>query len=253
VVEALELDQPLIVTLPMIQGIAEVGEDTARRLAYRLQDLGWLAKLRTRGAWEFIPGARAGRYSSGDRFIEFRAQLAVNPGWPGVLAMESAAVVLGLAQRLPSREVIALPAGEPSPKAMSLWRVTNVVVPDVGLAMIDELPSWNINGLIAGIAIRPGGYHDVPGLAQWLLGVGNRLDAETIESCLAGAPQSVWQRASYLVGLAGNQKLSVALASVRPPAHTVWFGATRTGGHYDPVSRVLDADLAPYLSGGTGA
>jgi hypothetical protein len=32
-----------------------------------------------------------------------------------------------------------------------------------------------------------------------------------------------------------------------------WFGATRHGGIYDPTTKVSDADLAPYLDGGTGA
>lgn len=152
VVEALELDQPLVVTLPMIQEIMDTSEDAARHVAYRLQDLGWLNRLRTRGAWEFIPGARAGRYPSGDRFIEMRAQLAINPAWPGVLAMESAASVLGLAQRLPSREVVALPPGTPIPKAMSDWSATTVLIPTVGTSIIAGLPTWNLDGLVAGVS-----------------------------------------------------------------------------------------------------
>jgi hypothetical protein len=104
-VERLELDQPRVVTMPELAQIAvETGAsepgDGPSKLVYRLQELGWLGSVRTKGVWEFIPGARAGAYSSGDRFIEFRAQHAAHPGWPGVLAMESAATLLGLAQRL---------------------------------------------------------------------------------------------------------------------------------------------------------
>jgi hypothetical protein len=253
VVEAFELNQPMIVTVLMIQEIIEGSEDNARKTAYRLQNLGWLNKLRTRGAWEFIPGARAGRYPSGDRFIEMRAQLAINADWSGELAMESAASVLSLAQRLPVREVVALPPSTTLPKAMSAWRATNAQIPNSGTSKVDGLPTWNINGLVAGIAIRPGSYNDLPGLAQWLPNVGSKLDTNTLLSCLARAPQSAWQRAAYLAGLAGSPELSHTLVRVKPPAHTVWFGATRTSGSYDPISRVLDADLAPYLSGGTGA
>ncbi len=78
-------------------------------VAYELQRRGWLGQLRTRNVWEFLPGARAGAYGAGDRYIELRAQLAYDPDAPFVLAMESAAVLLGLAQRLPASEVVACP------------------------------------------------------------------------------------------------------------------------------------------------
>lgn len=82
VVEQLELDGGLLVTAERLGDVLrEVGgrPGDARRVAYELERAGWLGRLRTRHAWEFIPGSRGGVYGSGDRFIEFRAQLAVNP------------------------------------------------------------------------------------------------------------------------------------------------------------------------------
>lgn len=259
IVEQLELDQPRVVTLPEIGEIAyRVGAchdpEDAPKLAYRLQELGWLGSLRTKGVWEFLPGARAGAYGSGDRFIEFRAQQAAHPGWPGVLAMESAASLLGLAQRLPAREVVALPPGAVMPRALAEWRRVAVALPRSAGVERDGLRYWNAAGLIAGIAHRPSGYQDLAGLAQWLPDVGSHLTATVMMECLADAPLAVWQRAAYLSRLAGAQEIAEVLLAEHQPVVSVWYGATRAAGaQYDPVSKVLDADLAPYLNGGSGA
>ncbi len=105
-----------------------------------------------------LPAARGGAYGSGDRFIEFRAQRAVDPEWGGVLAMESAASVLGLAQRIPEQEVVALPPGEPFPKALAgQWRYVRSQLPAAAITTVDGLPSWNLEGLLVGIAASTGG------------------------------------------------------------------------------------------------
>jgi hypothetical protein len=257
-VEAMELDQPRVVTLPELTRIAlETGasadEGGAVKLVYRLRDLGWLGTVRTQGAWEFNPGSRAGPFGSGDPFIELRAHLAVNPAWTGCLAMESAATVVGLAQRLPSREVLALTPGQRLPRAMSDWRTVSVDLPDAGRAAQDGLPLWNVEGLVAGIAIRPSGYRDLAGLAQWLPGAGYRLRKDELLECLVGRPDAVWQRAAYLLRVAGAHAIAEAVLESRPPRHPVWFGATRTGGHCDPVAKVTDADLVRYLEIEAGA
>ena len=259
IVEQLELEQPRVVTMAeltrmAIQTGASTNQAEAAKLAYWLQHLGWLGSVRTRNVWEFNPGSRAGAYGSGDRFIEFRAQLAADPDWPGVLAMESAASVLGLAQHLPNREVVALPAGTARPKALSNWRRVSVDLPPQGRDVTDDLPHWNLDGLLAGVARKPSGYADLAGLGQWLPDAGGRLHASDIMACLDGAPTPAWQRAAYLARIAGAEGVANQLLQTRPPTNPAWFGPTRTAGaSYDAAAKVLDADLAPYLDGGTGA
>jgi len=229
-------------------------ENNAPTVAYWLQNLGWLGSVRTKGVWEFNPGSRAGAYGSGDRFIEFRAQQAANPGWPGVLAMESAASILGLAQHLPEREVVAIPRGFNLPKALSGWRSVTANLPPEGRAISDDLSHWNLDGLLAGIAIRPSGYQDLAGLAQWLPDIGPQLHAETIMGCLQDAPAAAWQRAAYLARLAGATTVANSLLTTHPPTTPAWFGGTHAAGaRYDPVSQVSDCALAPYLEGGVGS
>lgn len=256
IVEQLELDGDVIVTpgriAEVLRGIGSNAD--ANTVAYELQRAGWLGSLRTRGAWEFLPGARGGAYSSGDRFLEFRAQRQRDPNWPGVLAMESAASLLGLAQRLPEREVVSLPAGVNLPKAFAgQWRNTSVVMPPEGCITVDRLPVWNREGLVTGIAASPAGYRDIPGLAQWLGDGVHQVDINIVIILLKDFPRAVSQRAAYLLRAGGNSAASSEVMKAYPPKEVAWLGKRTTGGKFDPHTRVHDTALRRYLSVGVGA
>lgn len=256
VVEQLELDGDVVVTVDRLAAVmGQVGQSgDPRKLAYELQRDGWLGKLRTRHAWEFLPGARGGAYGSGDRFIEFRAQWAVDPEWGGVLAMESAASVLGLAQRIPEHEVVALPDDEPFPKALAGdWRYVRVRVPDEGIADVGGLHSWSFDGLLVGIATRPSGYRDLAGLAQWIDTSGGKFDEVRIMRLLKQAPDAVRQRTAYLLVLLGMEGSARWAMREFPPRMTAWFGPHEPGGRFDPLTKVNDTILAPYLGVGGGS
>lgn len=258
VVEELELEQPRVVTLGQIADIVErtvAGETSVepRQIAYELQRRGWLGRLRTMNVWEFFPGARAGVYGSGDRLIELRAQLAVKPEMTIALAMESAAVLARLAQRVPEREVVWLPARREPPKALRGFRVVHVDLPEEAIDRVDGLPVWGVEALLVGVATKPSSYRDLAGLAQWLPESGARVDDELLLVCLREANASTKQRTIYLLELADRLDLAEDLARLFPPSVPVWFGTARSGGRQDRLSRVLDAELAPLMSGGTGA
>lgn len=260
VVEQLELDGEQLVTVQRLadathQAGAPNDEPAVRRLAYELQRDGWLGQLRTRNVWEFLPGARGGAFGSGDRFIEFRAQHAVNPGWSGVLAMESAASVLGLAQRMPEREVVALAGGQALPKALAgEWRSITLELAESGTTRVDGLLTWNLEGLIIGIAVRPSSYLDTAGLGQWLPEAARRADAEVIVDLLAGVRPAARQRAAYLLGAGGNEAARSVILARYPARSVAWFGPRVVGaGVFDSESQVNDTVLHEYLSVGTGS
>ena len=260
IVQQLELDGDLLVTVDRLaEVIADVGlshqHADVRALAYDLQRSGWLGPLRTRGAWEFLPGARGGAYGSGDRFIEFRAQQTVDPDWGGVLAMESAASVLGLAQRLPEKEVVALPAHARLPKALTHdWRSVHVAVPTRGVTSIDGMKSWNLEGLILGIAARPSAYEDVAGLGQWLPDAIRRVDVDALIAMLETANPATRQRTAYIVGAAGGDDARTAMVTNYPATETVWLGPRMAGASvFDAETNVNDTLLHTYLSVGTGS
>jgi hypothetical protein len=115
------------------------------------------------------------------------------------------------------------------------------------------LPIWRLEALLVGIASKPSSYRDLAGLAQWLPEGGARVDFDLLLTCLAEANSSTRQRTIYLLELAERTDLAEQLANLFPPSVPVWFGAQRAGGRHDRLSRVLDAELAPLMSGGTGA
>jgi AbiEi antitoxin C-terminal domain len=258
VVEQLELEGDLLVTTARLADVLRsVGgqPDDASRMAYELQRAGWLGQLRTRQAWEFIPGARGGVYGSGDRFIEFRAQLAVHPSWPGVLAMESAASVLGFAQRIPEREVVAIPPGDKIPKALNAdWRNVGLQLPMTHITTVNELPTWNTEGLIFGIAVRPAGYRDIQGLGQWLPDAAGRVDIDRVGELLAIARPAARQRFAYILGAGGNSDARSELVCRYPPEDVAWLGPRAAGtGFFDSETKVNDTLLYRYLGIGTGS
>lgn len=256
IVEQFEVDGDRVVSVSRIeQALRELALDLEpREVGYRLQREGWLGSLRTQGAWEFLPAARGGAYSAGDRFIEFRAQRAVDPSWPGVLAMESTASVLGLAQRIPESEVLALPPNELPPKVFAgQWRVVRLALPGEGLTVVQNLPTWNLEGLLAGISARPASYRDMPGLAQWLPEAVGQVEIGGLLSALEGLPRAACQRAAYLLGLGGNQSASARVLESFPPRHLAWLGPRKRGGHYDSSTQVNDTELHQFMSVGGGA
>lgn len=251
VIELLELDGDVVVTVDRLSAVmGQLGVDgDPRQLGYELQRGGWLGRLRTRHAWEFLPGARGGPYGSGDRFIEFRAQLAVDSSWGGVLAMESAASVLGLAQRIPEREVVAIAADDPFPKSMAgHWRYVRIEMAEEGITAVQGLPSWNREGLIVGIAVRPSCYKDIAGLGQWLGAAVYQADVARIIRLLKPMSVAASQRATYLLKASQNIAGAEAILAAYPPSQTAWLGPHRAGGLFDPLTKVNDTVLYRYLS-----
>ena len=256
VVAQLEFDGDTVITADRLADVTRQAgyAGPVRTLAYELQRGGWLGTLRTRHAWEFLPGSRGGPYGSGDRFIEVRAQRAVNPEWPGVLAMESAASVLGLAQRIPQKEVVALPKEVPLPAALKgTWRKVQIDLPERALTTIAGLPAWSREGLLVGIAVRPSAYQDFAGLGQWLGAVPYGVDVSTLVRALDGVTAAARQRAAYLLWASGNVDAATAVIEAYPPSETAWIGPRQPGGFYESVSKVSDTELFPFLSVGESA
>ncbi|WP_372734323.1 type IV toxin-antitoxin system AbiEi family antitoxin [Nocardioides sp.] len=258
-VEHLELEGDLVVTLESLRaalaaaGDHDTSEDRARAVAYQLQRAGWLGTLRSRNAWEFQPGSRGGPYGSGDRFVEFRAYAATHPSWSGVLAMESAASLHGLAQRFPEREVVALPKGAPAPKPFRQeWRVVTSGLQAGASSVINDLRVWTVEALLVGIGERPSNYRDTAGLAQWLPEAASRADIAVVRNLLETLPASARQRTAYLFAAVDDHDSRDQLLDHTRPPHVVWFGSRTRSGTYDAATGVHDTVLRPYLSGGTG-
>ena len=252
VLEALELDQPRVVTAEGLGHLARdqgIGVD-GLQIAYELRRLGWLISLRTKGAWEFVPGARAGRFGAGDRYIELRAAFAIDPAFRGALAMESAAVALGLAGRVPDREVLWVPPGDRAPKSFGDWRVVRLHVREEGIVSIDGLPTWRVDTLLVAMAMRPDGFHDWPNLGEWLARAVSQVDPGSVAGSLVGATRAAWQRAGYLLAMGGDETAGFEVVEHAPRGRgPVYLGPRHRKGRFDRRFEIVDSVLAPSFSG----
>ena len=241
VLQALELEQPVLVTLDQLDDLAaETGAGFSGSVAARLlRERGWLLPLRATGVWEFAPGARAGAVGGGDPFIELRARLKTRP-LPVAVAAESAAWLHGLASRSPEPHVVGLPPGKKLPKSLDGFRVVRWV-PTTPIVDVDGLPAWSVDSLVGFMGARPDRYRDWPNVSEWLADATQRVSVDALRSELAEQPRSGWARTSYLLFLGGASQAADALFASAPQGRGPFHLGPRTRpSRYERRFEVVD-------------
>ncbi|HTX01897.1 MAG TPA: hypothetical protein VMD59_24150, partial [Acidimicrobiales bacterium] len=208
VVQELELRQPTVVTRALLGRIAadagvRLAEDV---LAERLVRLGWLLPLRRRDAWEFAPAARAGRYSSGDPWIELRALLEHEPDAPVAVAFESAVWELGHSTHQPAQPVLAHRHGWRPPEALGARMVTFEWRLSAGT--IRGLPVWHEATVVVAAAERPAAQGNWANADDWLPKTFLALTSEDVLTEAAGRKVSTLARLGYLAEWSGRDDVA---------------------------------------------
>jgi hypothetical protein len=248
IVQHLELFQPKILTLEELGAyLNELGlQDDPAKVAHSLQRTGWLLPLRTKGRWEFAPGARAGALPSGDPFLELRATLQ-RRDLPVALAYDSAAWLQGLSTRQPGKHVLAThPSQKKLPSALSDFRVTRtwgVLEPEYK----DKLPVWRVPTLLAKMAVEPTYYRDWPNVMEWLEEAFIRADAADLEAEIAAAPDTARTRLAYLADRANSPHLARELMRRAHPHGVTYLGRDRTRGRFIHDYNLVDSLLVPSV------
>lgn len=241
-VQQLELEQPRVVTREQLESWStSVGLDWPVQVTVRrLREAGWLLDLKTRGVWEFAPGARAGAFGSGDPLIELRATLAHRPSLPLSVGAESAAYLLGLVSRRPDVEVIGAPDGVRLPKALSEMRLVRWV-PKESSVVKGGLPVWSVDTLLAFMGAKPAAYRDWPNVGEWLRQGVERANPQSVEAELQGRSRSAWARVAYLLSKGGKELEAQQLLDSAPPGTGPFYlGRRRGSGRYDARFDVVD-------------
>jgi len=255
VLSELELENPRIVTRQILaESVNRAGVKLpVEVVAERLQRHGWLLRLRTRGAWEFAPGSRAGAFGSGDPFIELRATLARRPDFLAAVAYESAVWLHNLSDRSPTRHVLSIPKSESVPHSLRDFRVTRIQ-PVLDLVEIRDLPVWSLESLIVLIGARPNSFGDWPNLDSWFASAARKADPNAILSELAHRSRAAWMRTGYLLEWAGNHDLANRIRNAAAVGSGPFYlGARDRPGRYSSKWQVMDSLLGPALSeGGVG-
>lgn len=244
ILQELELRQPTVVTrafLAEIAAAAGLDLDPAS-VAERLVRLGWLLPLRKRDAWEFAPAARAGRYRSGDPWIELRAVLQHEPSAPVAIAFESAVWEWGHSPHQPTVPVIAHRRGWRPPRALNARAVTlEWVLP---VEVIRGLPVLSRATTLVAAACRPAAQGNWTNADEWLPEIFRATTPKDVLTEAAGRPPSTLARLGYLAEWSGRDDIAELIAALLPPQPAVSFLGDRTlSKRWSSRWRVYDALL----------
>lgn len=94
------------------------------------------------------------------------------------------------------------------------WRCVRINIPTTGEAVIEGLPTWNREGLLVGIGIRPSRYRDIAGLAQWLSDGPYEVDIDSVLHLLEPEGAAARQHTAYLLQASGNREATQAIVRV---------------------------------------
>jgi hypothetical protein len=222
--EELELRQPKIVTGKLLAELIAESDShlSTEAAAERLVKQGWLSPLRTRDAWEFVPASRAGRYPSGDPWIELRALLARKPDTPVAVAFASAVWELGYSTHQPTRPTFAHPPGWRPPRSLDdarsvgyQWRLP--------LVQQNRLPLWQPATVVVAAADRPACQDDWANADEWLPETMRATTPGDVLTEAAGRGTATVARLCYLADWSGRHDIVEVLTPLIPERLPVTF------------------------------
>jgi hypothetical protein len=244
VVAGLELRQPKVVTRELLKEVArEVGSTMAPEvLTERLVRAGWLLPLRLRNAWEFAPGAHAGRYGWSDPWIELRALLLHEPNAPVAIAFESSLWELGHTTHQPAKTVLAHRPKWIVPRVIGArsisfdWRLPTVSV--------RGLPVWQEATALVGAASRPAAQGDWGNADNWLGETFRSVTPEDVIEEATGRGNPSLARLGYMAEWAGSDEIAELIDNLLPKSRDVtYFGPRKAKGRWINRWRLYDAVL----------
>jgi hypothetical protein len=246
VVEELELDQPVVVTINDLAEILRRRRIRTRpvEVARRLRDRGWLLETAQRGVFEFAPGAHAGPYSHGDPFIDLRAYLANESKRTATtraaLCLHSAVWLRGFSDRAPNKHELAVSSAVRVPKAFS--SAFRVVRFDAGLEpeMLEGIPVQRPASLLVHLASRPSDVRSWTVFVEALPDLVAMTAVEELATEIRSRSGSTRARLGYLLEGQDTDHLHLDDLDVVRSAGTIWFGPRDRKVHYDARWNIAD-------------
>lgn len=240
VIQELELDRSTLVTVDDIQRARpDLDRAVARRAITDLVRRGWLRPIGMRGTYEFIPGAAAGPYPSGDPWLILRAELARGPSQFHVGA-NSAAWLLGYAQRSPSPHIVVTAPEVRIPRLLRATYCVLTAAPAPAHGSVDGLPVPTPPELLVEVAqLAPRLRLDAA--RGWLCRLIEDATPSDVVRALHDRGVATRARAGYLADLCGADAHAAAVATLGPIGKGPFYtGPRRAGGPFSARWRVYD-------------
>lgn len=240
IVQELERDQKVLVRAGDVRHARpELLPGAARVALAQLVRLGWLHPTGHRGTYEFMPGAAAGRYPSGDPWLMLRAELAVCAGRFHVGAT-SAAWLRGYMQRTPTTHVVVTAPGIRVPRALKdVYRVL-ATEPAPCHGEVNGLPVPTPAELFAEVAhLAP--RLSLDGAAGWLRRLLQEAPPEEIADVLRDRSPTTRARAGFLAESCSAEAHERAIAALGEPNRGPFYsGPAHRAGRFSSRWRVYD-------------
>jgi hypothetical protein len=187
---------------------------------------GWLRPVGVRGIYEFIPGAAAGPYPSGDPWLVLRAELL---RWPGKfhIGATSAAWLRGYAQRSPRPHIVVTTPDAAIPRPLRTTYRVLTTRPAPAHDTIDGLPVPTPAELLAEVAqLAPRLALD--GAQGWLRRLLADTSPEEIVVVLRDRNAATRARAGYIAAVCGGDAHAAAIAAIALPSGGPYYTGPRT-------------------------
>jgi len=226
IVEELELDQPLVVTVADLALLAERAgvASPPKLIADRLRERGWLLPTATAGAFEFAPGAHAGAIGHGEPFLELLAALAKRPSLALAVCLGSALWAHDLIDRAP--DMLEIAASDRTRVPAGLVKSSRVVVFAAHIAplTVRGAPVHRLATILVHLAARPSQVASWGAVADALPSLVDAMDSEELDRELDHRPRSVRMRLAYLVHGVDPTLADRLVSAVTERDSKVWFG-----------------------------
>jgi predicted transcriptional regulator of viral defense system len=229
IVQDFELYGRRLVTVDDVQHVRpELNRALSRQALAELARRGWLVPIGVRGTYEFIPGAAAGVYPSGDPWLVLRAELDRRPDAFHVGAT-SAAWLRGYAQRRPPKHIVVTTPSVRVPSPLSTAYKVLRTNPAPAHDRIEGLPVPTAPELVAEVAQL------APRLALdsaqgWLRRLFADAMPEDVARVLRDRKPAARARAGYLAEVCGADAHAEAIADLGPIGPGPYFTGPRTSG-----------------------
>lgn len=242
IVQELELAQRPIISVDDIQRARPLlARSVVRQAITELVRRGWLRPLGIQGAYEFIPGAAAGAYPSGDPWLVLRAELARRPDLSIHIGANSAAWLRGYAQRSPSPHFVVTEPTVSIPRPLrAAYRVLQTR-PAPATDRIDGLPVPSSTELFVEVAqLAP--RLPLDAALGWLRRLLTDTAPDQVAQMLAHRGRATRARAGYIAECSGSEAHVAAIAALGlPSAGPFYTGPRATEGAYSARWQVYDS------------
>lgn len=242
ILQELELENATYITAGRLQELAEQYSlaSSPSLIASRLKKEGWLIATSQRGVWEFVPAAVAGVYSKNDPLMPIKSFMIANPDTLCYLCMQSAAWVLGVADRLPSLTEAAFP--EVSKKHLANQICSYYYKPNIEIVKKRGVPCLAPESLLVHMTTKPSNVRSWEGVLEWLPDLIYETDKEILLEELKGRPNSVLQRTGYLLQSMYPDAAEMIKSSLQPHSK-VRFGPRKKALRNDEEWMISDTIL----------